>query len=330
MATRTPESGVLTDDLLGRPARQLRVGVIDGHDVGRGIGDDQWLIHALEHGVGQPGASLVFVLFAAIDEREQGLAGRALEAQRIGPVTDRQHHAIGAPTIGLALTFAPGDDRAVRVRQRRPIGTAVMDECVDVLPDDGLGPFVAQEIQRAAVDVGAAPVGIPHQHRHRRGIQEAPQHPSLLLDIEQIVDAQQHLIGIIGFDQIIARPGFERAQARGTVVGGGHDQRDRSFSRQIVAADVVEDVESIHAGHVQIEHQQIGAMALDQVERALGARTADEIGIAVAAQDAAQGVDGGRVVVDDQNRCILTGRAVVQACHSDSPRRSGGDGWCHA
>ena len=57
-------------------------------------------------------------------------------------------------------------------------------------------------------------------------------------------------------------------------------------------------------------------MERDQLQRSGGAGAAEDIGVAPAAQDAAQCVDGGRVIVDDQDGGVLARRIEVQTFHA--------------
>lgn len=161
-----------------------RVGRIDGDDLGLRVGNHECAVDALEDRGGQTPAALGREPRTQIDEGDQTAAWLSRIAQRIGRILDRQRSAVGAPEQRLVVVhgrapLADPADRTLGRRQRAAIGAAVMQTCMDVLPDQRLCVRVAEQLERAAVDVGTAPLRVLADHGCMGGVQKAREEAAL-------------------------------------------------------------------------------------------------------------------------------------------------------
>ncbi len=109
------------------------------------------------------------------------------------------------------------------------------------------------------------------------------------------VQALLQTLAAHGLEQVIERPGLERAD--GVLVVGGHDDDHRQRSRR----QAMDHVEAAQAGHLQIEQHQVGLQQGDLGQRFLAARCLARHGdIVEALQFLAQHLAGNRLVVNYQ------------------------------
>ena len=129
-----------------------------------------------------------------------------------------------------------------------------------------------------------------------------------LVEILELLVQQPHLQHVVDarldFDQIerladeILRAGLQRAQLV-TRLGREHD--DREVAVGIVRLEALHHLESIHAGHLQIEQDQVVGVPAMQRADLLRIHRRGHAGVAGLAQQLLEQADIGLLIVDDQD-----------------------------
>ena len=130
--------------------------------------------------------------------------------------------------------------------------------------------------------------------------------------LQDRADPRHHLARAERLDHIIVAAELEAEHPVDLVVARGEEQ-----DRQIVAgAQLAADVEAVHPRHVDVEHDEVGALRRDRAERAFAVRRLGGLHPRLAEREAQHLADV-RVVVDDQDAvahrvhlCHRSGRAV--------------------
>ncbi len=116
--------------------------------------------------------------------------------------------------------------------------------------------------------------------------------------LQHIADAREQLVVVVGLAQEVLGAGLERAQL--VVRLGGHHQH-RQVLLGLDLAQAVEHFEAVHAGHVQVQHDQVVVVqAVHGGHRRRVAGTAD-VGVAGAGQHMFEQGQIDRLVVDQQD-----------------------------
>ena len=117
-------------------------------------------------------------------------------------------------------------------------------------------------------------------------------------NLEHVVDARQHLGDIERFADEVFRTGFERAEL---VIRLGRDHQDRKVSIFLDVLQSFHHLEAVHAGHLEIEHNQVVAILLVQRMHRVRIEGRRDRLIPGAGQHALEQQDIGRQIVDDQD-----------------------------
>ena len=76
------------------------------------------------------------------------------------------------------------------------------------------------------------------------------------------------------------------------------DDDDRGGFHEV--PELVQDLEAVHAGHLDVEEDQVGRLALDQLDAFLAGRRLHHV-VALVGERLLQRGANGRLVVDDEN-----------------------------
>ena len=131
------------------------------------------------------------------------------------------------------------------------------------------------------------------------------QHLAVILDFlvqqphfQHVVDARQHFGQIERFADEILRAGFQRAQL---VARLGGDHEDRKIAVRFDFLQAFHHLESVHAGHLQIEQDQVVAVLAVKLADLLRIHRGRDASIAGAAQHLLEQPDIGFLIVNDQD-----------------------------
>ena len=115
-----------------------------------------------------------------------------------------------------------------------------------------------------------------------------------------------------GLGHVVVGADFEADDAVDFVVAGGeHEDGDRAG-----ATDLAADLEAVHAGEHEVEHDHVGPGGVGKVEGALAVGGGFDV-VALAAEVVGDGAGQACFVLDDQD-----------PGHCDSPRAPGGRAGC--
>ena len=159
-------------------------------------------------------------------------------------------------------------------------------------------PVGGQLGQAAIARFAFAQFGGPFLHR-------LLQHLVVVLELLVQQPHFQHVVDArLDFDQVerladeILGAGLQRAQL---VAGLGGDHEDRKVAVGIVGLEAFHHLESVHAGHLQVEQDQVVAVLAMQRADLLRIHGRGDAGVAGLAQHLLEQADIGLLIVDDQD-----------------------------
>jgi hypothetical protein len=112
-------------------------------------------------------------------------------------------------------------------------------------------------------------------------------------------DARDELLGLERLDHVVVRAGLQaHDDVDGVGLGGEHDDRDAGLG-----ADRAADVDAVGAGQHQVEQHEVRLVLAEHGERLVAVGAQGRL-VALAAQDDAEHLGQGGVVVDDQHAAL--------------------------
>ena len=185
-------------------------------------------------------------------------------------------------------------------------------------------PVGGQFGQAAIARFAFAQLGGPFLHR-------LFQHLVVVLEFLVQQPHFQHVVDArLDFDQIerladeILGAGLQRAQL---VAGLGGEHEDRKVAVRVVGLEAFHHLESIHAGHLQVEQDQVVAVLAMQRADLLRIHRRGDAGVAGLAQQLLEQADIGLLIVDDQDAGVENVGLVQSSCLSSDCSR-GADAVC--
>jgi len=224
-------------------------------------------------------------------EFESDRVGAAAHGDAPGGATCGRGNGLVEPGFGAAaddLVGTPAEHRAGR-------GVGEDDALGGVANEDGVGRGLEHAGQPRRAEPAPVLAG-----RGSAGAVASRQ-------LEQVAHAGDENGGGVGFGDEVGSTEVERAHL-GARIGEARHEDDRHGIEARIGAQCAADREAVKAGHVDVEQDDVGQQLARHRERLVA--VAREVEVAERRQRAAQGMDGGDIVVDDEQarRPGLAGR----------------------